>query len=114
MHSAELPPELTQAGASPVRGQVSTGRKAAAVFFRIFLPTSGAACLWYGFTHPDDTPLVPTKLPPELQYAMSQKNPNQETLTNWSGTHEATPKSVSMLVAVGHSSDSQAFSLTFH
>lgn len=37
-------------------------------------------------------PLVPEKYPPEMRYLAAQQTPNTDTLTNWSATHEATPK----------------------
>lgn len=61
---------------------------------RILMPISGISVLWYAYTHPDQDPLVPAKYPPELQYLAAQQTPNSEELTNWSNTHQATPKCV--------------------
>lgn len=47
---------------------------------------------WYAYTHVDQDPLVPEKYPPEMRYLAAQQTPNTDTLTNWSATHEATPK----------------------
>ncbi|KXZ53075.1 hypothetical protein GPECTOR_8g68 [Gonium pectorale] len=59
---------------------------------RVLLPVSGVSLFWYAYTHPDEDSLVGRKLPPELQYLASDQTPNSDTLTNWSGTHEATPR----------------------
>ena len=34
---------------------------------QVVLPVSGISCLVYAFTHPDTDPLVPTRMPPQLQ-----------------------------------------------
>ena len=34
---------------------------------QIVLPVSGISCLVYAFTHPDTDPLIPTRMPPQLQ-----------------------------------------------
>ncbi|PNW73648.1 hypothetical protein CHLRE_13g567100v5 [Chlamydomonas reinhardtii] len=73
------------------RPELSAGRRAAATFFRVFLPVSGAAMMYYAYTNPDKEALVGKRYPPELQYLAAQQTPNTDTLVNWSGTHEATP-----------------------
>ncbi len=85
------------AGALPLQPEIrlSKGRQRIGTFFRLFLPVSATACLWWAFTHPDDEGLVPggkLRPPPELQYLAAQQTANEEVLTNWSGTHEAKPK----------------------
>ncbi len=35
---------------------------------------------------------MPDQYPPEMRYLAAQQTPNTDTLTNWSATHEATPK----------------------
>ena len=34
---------------------------------QVVLPVSGISCLVYAFTHPDTDPLIPTRMPPQLQ-----------------------------------------------
>ena len=46
----------------------------------------------YAFTHPDKDGMVPTRMPPQLQYMAAQKVENEEVVSNWSGNHEAKPK----------------------
>ena len=70
---------------SPTRRRIGT-------FFRFFLPITGTSILVYGFTHPDQDPLVPARMVPELQWLATQQAPNTQPFSNWSGTHEATPR----------------------
>ncbi|KAG2498500.1 hypothetical protein HYH03_003751 [Edaphochlamys debaryana] len=82
-----------RAGPTPAGfSQPTSGRRAVGTFFRIFLPVSGVGMMWYAYTHPDKDALVGERLPPELQYLAAQQTPNTDALTNWSGTHEATPR----------------------
>ncbi|GFR43860.1 hypothetical protein Agub_g4987, partial [Astrephomene gubernaculifera] len=92
------PPSFPQeGGGGPLppgfgRPELSPGRRAAATFFRFFLPVSGVGMMWYAYTHPDQDDLVGKRFPPELQYLAAQQTPNTDPLTNWSGTHQQTPK----------------------
>lgn len=61
-------------------------------FLQVVLPITGISLLTYAFTHPDAEPLIPNRLPPQLQYMAAQQTPNEEVVTNWSGTHDAKPK----------------------
>lgn len=61
-------------------------------FLQVVLPITGISLLTYAFTHPDAEPLIPNRLPPQLQYLAAQQTPNEEVVTNWSGTHDAKPK----------------------
>jgi len=79
--------------------QVSPTRRRIATFFRIFLPTTTAACFYYAFKYPDEDQGL--RMPPELQYLAAQQTENENTLMNWSATHEARPKYVG--VAAGPS-----------
>lgn len=54
------------------------------------MPVVGFGSLAYAFMFPDEE--TPYRVPPELQYLQQQTELNDETLTNWSATHEATPK----------------------
>ncbi|GAX80918.1 hypothetical protein CEUSTIGMA_g8353.t1 [Chlamydomonas eustigma] len=63
---------------------------------QIGLPISGISCLVYAFTHPDSEPLVPTRMPPQLQYLAAQQVDNEQVITNWSGTHQAQPRRLFM------------------
>ena len=70
--------------------QVSPTRRRIATFFRVALPLSAGSCLIYAFTHPDEDQGF--RMPPELQYLAAQQAENENTLMNWSATHEARPK----------------------
>eukprot|EP00955_Chlamydomonas_euryale_P021069 223029-Chlamydomonas_euryale.AAC.2 len=52
---------------------------------------AGTGIVVYSWTHPDKEGLVPSRLPPELQYLASRGQPNEEPVANWSATHEVTP-----------------------
>lgn len=70
----------------------SKSRVAVARFLQLFLPVSGVALISYAFVFPDSDPLVPARMPPQLQYLASQSIESQEQVTNWSGTHTVKPK----------------------
>ncbi|GLC43145.1 hypothetical protein PLESTM_001435600 [Pleodorina starrii] len=89
--AAYIPPSAGGVGGVQQRGPQPV-RRAVGHFLRLFLPISGIAMWTYAFMHPDKDPLVGDRYPPELQYLASQQTPNTDTLTNWSGTHEATPR----------------------
>lgn len=71
---------------------LSPGRIRLARALQIILPFSGISLLLYAFTHPDSEPLIPQRMPAELQYLAAQQIENQDTITNWSNTHHAKPK----------------------
>lgn len=58
-------------------------------FLYVALPAAGVATLGYGFLYPDEQPLFPTQ--PSRTAAAALKD---QTLTNWSATHEAKPRVV--------------------
>lgn len=70
-----------------------------AVTLRARRPCPGLACV--------QDPLVPARYPPDLQYLAAQQSPNTDSVSNWSGTHEVTPKSVAAMPC-GHSTHYQA------
>ncbi|KAG1665934.1 hypothetical protein FOA52_004524 [Chlamydomonas sp. UWO 241] len=74
-------------GGPPTRNRVAAGR-----FFQLFLPIAGTSICVYSWMNPDKEGLVPTKMPPQLQYLASQQRFHDEPVANWSATHEATPK----------------------
>ncbi|GIL47176.1 hypothetical protein Vafri_4064 [Volvox africanus] len=88
--TAYVPPSAGGVGGAQQRD--SPLRRAIGSFFRVFLPVSGIAVWTYAFMYPDKDPLVGDRYPPELQYLASQQTPNSDAITNWSGTHEATPR----------------------
>ncbi|GIL70539.1 hypothetical protein Vretimale_3672 [Volvox reticuliferus] len=88
--TAYVPPAAGGVGGTQQRD--SPVRRAIGSFFRVFLPVSGIAVWTYAFMYPDKDPLVGDRYPPELQYLASQQTPNGDVITNWSGTHEATPR----------------------
>ena len=71
---------------------LSPGRIRLAKALQIILPISGISLLLYAFTHPDSEPLIPQRMPPELQYLAAQQIENKDVVVNWSNTHSAKPK----------------------
>ncbi|KAL6747479.1 hypothetical protein V8C86DRAFT_2908904 [Haematococcus lacustris] len=72
--------------------KVSPFRRGLARFLQVFLPISGVTVVTLAFMYPDHDPLVLERPPPEVLYSMADKQGNEETLINWSATHEAKPK----------------------
>lgn len=65
----------------------SPGREKFRKFLYVAMPVTGIATLGFGFLYPDEDQLFPTQ--PSRTNVLQQ---HDETVINWSSTHEARPK----------------------
>ena len=72
--------------------EISPARLRAAKIISLSLPMAGLGIIAYGFLYPDPDPLFHLPRPDQEQQVSSDPDGQQQQITNWSATHEVTPK----------------------